>query len=427
MSHALRCACVAALVVTGLLVGAAVAGAQPFYGFNAVQGRCQAGDWVRTERPTSCRIDRMEPAKYALGRERPAVYRMRLQWNIIEAHRAGGWSNPWKEYDQELAWAAERGVKVLVIPTLTTSGSTSGETWDFPDEARELSRWQTFIQELVAKYGRDTRVVGAELWNEPNGSTVYTGGVTVTPPKYAALACSAINGRRAAVEAGATRLPLIVGSIAYNTSGILGSYTPSPGGYMSEWMNQVGAEMPTQGCPRSFSGTTDDFDGVSLHVYASPQVSWLAAGRTAANTCEVGSPVEEADRVNGCRQAEQFDLQVRGFRTHQTTAGGAAKPLYVTEFGWHRTTVGSQLGTPTSQQYGYRYTFAKCKAAQRIEGAPGIYGCYAYPITTVEGFGSTQLESEGLWGPTPTYTASLAAPEYLNALLDQQTNPTQYP
>ena len=122
MSRRSRRALVAAMSVTVLLSCAAAVGAQPFYGFNAVQGRCSAGDWVPVERPTSCRLDRMEPAKYALGRERSSVYRMRLQWNIVEAHRAGRWANPWAEYNQGLAWAAERGVKVLLIPTLTTAG-----------------------------------------------------------------------------------------------------------------------------------------------------------------------------------------------------------------------------------------------------------------------------------------------------------------
>ncbi len=426
MQYAFRRALCAAAALAALLTCAAASGAQPFYGFNAVQMFCPSYDWVPVERPTSCREDRMEPAKYAFGRERPAVYRMRLQWNVVEAHTAGRWANPWAEYDQELTWAAERGVKVLLIATLGTAGESSAERWDFPDEARELTRWQTFIQEVVRKYGRDSRVTGIELWNEPNGSTKYTGGVTVTPTRYAALVCSAINGRRAAVTGGATRMPIVIGALGYNTSGIVGSYTPSPAGYMSEWLDEAVNEMPTQGCPSGFHGTTDDFDAVSLHVYASPQVSWLRPEQTAANNCEPGRPTEEADRVNGCRQAEQFDTQVRGFRNHQNTLGGFDKPLYVTEFAWHRTAAGAALATARSQQYGYRYTFAKCKAAQTIAFEPGVYGCYAYPLTSIRP-GTEPLDSEGLWSFEPTYFASLAAAEYLNALLDQQEHPTEYP
>jgi hypothetical protein len=443
--------------------------------------------------------------------QRPAVLRIPIYADGVQAKMQGNgsWSNPWKRYDTSVKWAAAQGSKVLFV-ALAGQGCTDTAncaslsrcmpahtctTWEsysywVPTTSAELTRYRDWVKEIVQHYsGTGTlaqAVVGVEVWNEPNTEDPweYVGGVpgskadqtwsngfvrgadryvltpasngsgsadvaAIPPRAYADMACSALMGRKLAVDSGAARKAVYIGSMAWHipagSSAFYGSsfYSASnpagsPGGPMGRWITDVIAYMQgawsfpaSSYCPAGIgSGQTNRFDAISAHAYPSPQATSILTGtQTGTNTCESPSVSNDTRaNVNGCRIAEAFDGQYWMLHNSMSTAYGYADPLLWDEYGIRMTGTESSglVLDAATQAAGTQYILRKCKA-HGLASSGQVLGCYTWPIRSRSGSATSTIEGSGLWAQDLSDQNTAAKTAWLAALDDQRLNPSLYP
>lgn len=434
-----------ATIAVAFALSSSAAQAKPFWGYNASQGACPVYSWNSSG--TDCAdTTKINQQRLSLTGNRPAVYRMRAQYNICEAYIAAG-QDCFKFFDKTIAWAAQHNQKVLLIVTQSNNSGADYNGWRFPQTTSELARYQEWWRKLGVKYGNDSRVIGAEVWNEPNGNTVFTGGLNVTPAMYAKGVCAALAGRNVArTTTGSPRLKLYYGALAWNTSGITTpSLSYSPSGYMGTYLAEVTKALkPVNGCPDVYLGPIDPAeyaqggvnldraDGVTFHMYNSPQIDWGApigapyygwrSSGTAANPCE-NDAVTGYEQVNGCNLALSMTYHALWLENAYSMAlGGTIGEVLITEVGYLGGPAGGMPSTWQSQRWAMHYI--KQYARDVLTGYQ-FRGVYLYPLQSQGGNNGSDIEQAGLW--RTDFTANPQAAEFNAALQDQINNPTLYP
>lgn len=210
--------------------------------------------------------------------------REELEWADVEATQG---VFDWTRYDQLLAAASRRGVRVLLMPT--SPPAWAGPAWNaFPDDVDAYGR---FVARVVGRYGPHgtfwtahpslpkVPVTHLEVWNEPYEPFFSAGGLD--PATYAQLVRAAARHGRA-VDA----------SVKY----LLGA-TPYAKGLPEVWTEALYAAMPDLNAW---------FDAVAVHPYGKDLTS---------------------------RDA-QWRRTFEDVRATLVQHGAADKPLWATEMGW---------------------------------------------------------------------------------------------
>lgn len=210
--------------------------------------------------------------------------REELEWSGVEAVKG---RYDWTRYDQLLTATAQRGRRVLLMPTSPPAWAAPTET-TLPNDPAEYGR---FVAQAVRRYGPSgtfwtahpslpkVPVTAIELWNEPYEPYFSQGGLD--PAKYAAMVRAAATAGRAADPA-----------VQY----LLGA-TPYAKGLDRPWTDALYAAMPDL---NAF------FDAVAVHPY--------------------GRDLTDPDG--------QWRRTFEDVRAALDAHGGAAKPLWATEMGW---------------------------------------------------------------------------------------------
>jgi hypothetical protein len=245
-------------------------------------------------------LDEVEPTGAQWLREE-------FSWEVIEPAN-DKWQ--WDRYDNLLARASERGIRIL--PVLMSTPSWAGSSWNqIPANPTEYAE---FTAAVVARYGPGGSYWDAhpeiasyapdhfELWNEPYLDAFSAGGVN--PARYARL-----------VKAAAT-----AGRAANSEARFLLQADRTPGGDARHtFIDDMYAAVPD---------LNSHFDAVAVHPYAAKF-----------------SP----DRWSGGWGFERIDAARQKFVEH----GAGDKPLWVTEIGWSTCPADTDYCTSEQKQATY--------------------------------------------------------------------------
>jgi hypothetical protein len=353
----LRAAAVLALLV---MLGAAPSGARaglPLLGFSDQSMRwSDAGD---------TRLGQLATAARDLGSSSgvpTATWRMNLSWADVQAGFTPNPSYYWRTYDRIYSALRAKGIKPLWVVQRAPTWATSmldlcppAPAGNCPPADKRLGAWRSFVKNVVLRYPESA---GIEVWNEPNLHRFW--GTFVDPGRYSRVLSNAYAGVQDAVGQLAPSMPA-----GWSMPVLLAAPAdPSGGGLWREmtavdWMKALYDEF----------GARRDFDALAWHVYPNPQ--------TVPPDQATPSLLGALDTFANIRDAH----------------GDAAKPIWVTEIGWH--TVGSigSHGQPTDPAH--QGKFLRCAYGLLVDSPRNVV---AFVINNLVDQSPYPKDQEGSFG-----------------------------
>ena len=230
----------AAAVAVAALVFAAPAGAAPLFGFNdnsVVMGQVDAA--------TSAQLAKNAGATSS---------RVLVNWSIVERQRGVIQLATFdKIYNEYLAQGIRPIFTLAFAPKWTWAAGTScpvNTECRYPPSVANDGAWRSIVTTLVTRY---PQLAALEIWNEPNLSKFWQGGVD--PARYTSLLTQAAS----AVEAAGSQIPVLGGALAPVVDASLGVGMPYRN--FLKWMYYYGAK--------------GSMDGIAVHPYPADIDFWL--------------------------------------------------------------------------------------------------------------------------------------------------------
>lgn len=292
-------------VLAAFAVGAPGAMASPLFGFNdnSVSGT---------------QLNATSSATAASG-DGASSSRVTLDWAWVQPTPAAPNFGMFDAiYNADLA----RGIRPLFVlfgaPSWTWASGAScsaGSTCNYPPATSHNADWQTFVAQVAARY---PKLAGIEIWNEPNQSWAWAGGLD--PARYTQLLSLAYT----AIKAVNPSVPVIGGALATD----LGSTATS-------------TSIPVQLFVQSMydNGARGHMDGLSIHPYPGAMDWW-------------------------------YTYKAMSVTTEVRDANGDSVPLWITEFGMSTTD-----GWTEAQQ-----ALVDSNLLQPLLAYPGVAGVYIHTL-----------------------------------------------
>lgn len=291
------------------------AAALPFHGFNAIQWPCTPEETYpgTPTAPVNC----IDDTHYRWP-SAPFVYRFRsdaecARDRAIVTGRGLGSPPTWNFERENKAIDRMRAIRpgsepfmILTTGAKTPTNTNDCDNYQMPATDQQRADWYWFVRAAVMN-AQAKGVQDLEIWNEPNASTPYNGGLAVNPTNYARAYCTASWAVRD--QGGTMRIHL--GGIADTgrNTGIVRDSTGKATLYeINTWMSSVKSGLNTY-CPTDYI-----MHGVSHHFYPDG-ISDDSSGTAISPGSELG------ERTKNAR------LQIN-------TYFGSDKLLMVTETGW---------------------------------------------------------------------------------------------
>jgi hypothetical protein len=230
------------------------------------------------------------------------VLRVHTAWSSIEPTpqsnpAAWNWAatDPW--YDALKAQGIRPLILVVYSPSWAQNLLECMNTPRCPPGDSHIGDWQTFVSEVVRRYGVQTTPpnphyadpVGVEIWNEPNIKTDWNTPGGPSPSRYATMLSSAYD----AVKAARPDLPVYMGGLVDSADSARKSIS------IETWMH----EMDTY-------GVLGKYDVLGFHAYPG------------------GSPSDSVATVLG-----RLETSMQRARSSLAVVGQSSKPIALTEIG----------------------------------------------------------------------------------------------
>jgi hypothetical protein len=323
----------AALIGGSVLVPSTASATPPALGFNDVA--------MRVNGATDQRLQQVASAAQNLGSNTgvPAqVMRMELGWSDVQA---GNNPNPpfyWQQYDRIYNTLREQGIKPLWIVMRAPNWARNpldlcqpAPAGLCPPAATRLGDWQNFVRNAVLRYPESA---GIEVWNEPNIRKFW--GTSINPARYVGVLHTAYLGVQQAVQQQQPSRPpgwtvpvLLGGPADPQSGGIWGELSAS------DWLNAV----------YNVEGGARDFDALSVHIYPTQTVPPDVATPTLLDA-------------------------MQGYVGIRDAHGDAARPIWLTEIGYH--TVGDSQGFGQHTDPQHQGEFLRCAYGLLIDDPDNI-------------------------------------------------------
>jgi hypothetical protein len=230
------------------------------------------------------------------------VLRVHTAWSSIEPTQqpnpaSWNWAatDPW--YDALKAQGIRPLILVVYSPSWAQNVLECTNTPRCPPGGSHMGEWQTFVSEVVKRYGVQTTPVnphyadpvGVEIWNEPNIKTDWNTGGGPSPSRYATMLSSAYD----AVKAARPDLPVYMGGLIDGADSAGNSIS------VETWMQ----DMATY-------GVLGKYDVLGFHAYPA------------------GSPSDSVSTVLG-----RLETSMQRARDSLAAVGQSSKPIALTEIG----------------------------------------------------------------------------------------------